>query len=188
MKKTVTLLGIIFVLAALLFAGCAGESAPEPPAAPTPELTPEPTPEEPEFETPVTLPAEVDPVAPSEAEIQAEFATDELLAQFGSYHEFIEPGEEGSPKIILMTNIPVRDFHFVEIVVEIDDDFNIDFYADTVLYTVDELTPDEPFVVTWLNRDEFPHRGISFVDETGLTRFFTIGMGGDGSVWLTELM
>ena len=190
MKKPVKLLGIMLLLLALIglaFTGCAGENVPDPTPAPTPEATPEPTPEG-DFQSPITLPAEVDPIAPSEVEVQADFLTDALLAQFSVYHEFIEPGQENAPLIFFTTNIAVRDFHFLEIGVEIDDDFNIYFYADGVLFTLDELNPDEAFLVTWQSSGEFPHRGISFVDDTGLTRFFTINLGGDGSVWLSEIM
>ena len=182
MKKTVKLFGITLLLLALgglFLAGCT--SPPEPTPAPTPEATPE-------VEVPITLPAEVEPTEPSEVEIHVEPATEALLAQFGSYHAFIEPGEEGAPQILFTTNITVRDFRFVEIGVETDDDFNIDFYVAAVLYTVDELRADEAFVVTWQSRGEFPDRGISFIDDTGVTRFFTLSLGGDGSLWLTEML
>lgn len=182
MKNPVKLLAttlLLFILAGLFLVGCSAAPAPQP--VPTPDA-----------DSPITLPAEIEDEDPAPGlpalAIQARPATEELLAQFNSYRELIEPGEENAPKIILSTDIAVRDFRFLALGVDIDEEFNIEFYAESVLYTIATLTPDEAFVVTWQSRGTFPHRGISFVDETDTIRVFALDLSGDGSIWLTEIL
>jgi len=55
------------------------------------------------------------------------------------------------------------------------------------LYTLDRLTADRPLVVSTTFYGLIPNNGISYVDETGTTRFFAVDMSGeDGSLYLWE--
>lgn len=118
--------------------------------------------------------------------ISVDFATDELLSQYDSYDEFVDPEEEGPQKIIFTSNIAAEDFHFIEIGHEAKDT-TLGIIENRVLYQVGELSPTKPFVVDWTEWGSLPHRGISFKDESGRTRYFYLAMSGeDGSLLLLE--
>lgn len=118
--------------------------------------------------------------------ISVDFATDELLSQYDSYDEFVDPEEEGPQKIIFTSNFAAEDFHFIEIGHEAKDK-TLGIIENRVLYQVGELSPTKPFVVNWTEWGSLPHRGISFKDESGRTRYFYLAMSGeDDSLLLLE--
>lgn len=123
-----------------------------------------------------------------EALITVEYATDEILNSYESVTEFIEFDDEGYQKIIIRPTLLVKDFAFVETGFE-DKDNDIIFHVENILYSLDELTAAEPFVVTWMGWGAIPHRGISFLDENNVQRYFhIIESGMDGSVLLAEFL
>ncbi len=137
--------------------------------------------------TPVEKVAEP-PQKTEEARLSINLATGELLSTYDSLAEFIEFDDEGYQRILITSNVAVKDFKFIEVGFE-ERDSSIVFLENEVLYSLEELTPQEPFLVTWMEWGSIPHRGISFTDETGKTRYFYIGMSGeDGSLFLTEFM
>lgn len=116
--------------------------------------------------------------------INVDYMTDELLNKYNSFDEFIE--DESLPRIIFTTNITVKDFKFIEIDFR-DGDEDFTFFESKVLSSLEELSPEKPFVVTWMEQGTIPHRGISFIDETDTTRYFYIAMSGkDGSIFIDE--
>jgi hypothetical protein len=48
------------------------------------------------------------------------------------------------------------------------------------LFSIDELSPEKPFVVQLLIPGSTPAYGISFVDENGDEKYYTINMSGRG--------
>ncbi|MDL2263972.1 hypothetical protein LJC31_04910 [Synergistaceae bacterium OttesenSCG-928-I11] len=115
--------------------------------------------------------------------VSVEVATEEVLNRYDSYHEFMEFKEEGYQKIVFLTAAPLKAFKFIEIV---RNDIGLPT-AGNALYSLDELRPGEPFVVTWMEWGSMPHRGITFIDGNDQTRcFFISSHGGDGSLVLTE--
>ena len=126
------------------------------------------------------------PPANEKAIVSVDLATDELLSIYDSYFEFIEFEDENYQKIIFTTNIAIKNFRFIEIGFK-DEDTDFTFFENKELYSIEELSPTKPFVVTWLEQGTIPHRGISFMDETGTIRYFYISMSGmDGSLLLVE--
>ena len=122
------------------------------------------------------------------ADVRVQVATEELLNQFAAFHEFIEFDEPGYQRILITTDRVLRDFHFISISMEEFADGELALMAEEFLYTVAEVTPDMPFVVTWMDQGTIPHRGISFRDENGQMRGFTINLSGyDGSIILGDL-
>lgn len=110
-------------------------------------------------------------------------AEEEALSGYDSYHEFIEFEEKGYQRIIFHAAIPLKEFKFIEI---INNDEGLPVKA-RALYSLNELKPDEPFVVTWMEWGSMPHRGIVFIDEDNETRCYFIAMSGDdGSLVLNE--
>lgn len=164
MKQPKTLLFLMLAFA-MLFSGCTNSSTPD-----------------------SDMPESTDPIV-SETEdvsLRVDYATDELLSKYDSFEEFVEFKDEDYQKIVFTTNITVKDFKFIEVAYK-EEDSNISFFENKVLYSLDELSPEKPFIVTWMEQGAIPHRGISFVDETNTTRYFYIAMSGkDGSLLLVE--
>ena len=132
----------------------------------------------------IVLPAERKTLNLSQVVVSAEYLTDKLLSEYKSFEEFVEfPGYQ---KILIKTNMTVKQFKFIEVEFSMDED-SYSFVVKSVPYSISELIPDKPFVVTWLEIGLMPHRGISFVDEYNVTRYFTLSQSGvDGSLILSE--
>jgi len=151
MKKTLAVLLVALFLIGVLGA-CAERSESEEAIPPS------------EAESPVPLSAGV-----TSANVQVHLATDELLSQFDSYHEFYDPDEMGSQRIVITSDKPLQSFSFAELRsaehwpdTERD---GIEPYEMWHLYSLEMLTPEMPFVVNWMHRDFTTHRGISFWSE-----------------------
>ncbi len=56
----------------------------------------------------------------------------------------------------------------------------LQYVIDQELFSVDELTPDKPFVVKMLFVGLFPTYGVTFEDENGQERLYTINAAGIG--------
>jgi len=201
MKKNVTYLAIATILLLFLVAGLTGCTGPggsgQPPSASPPSL---------EFTTPAASPpsleltpwAEPEPPQRPAVYIEVYYVADPIwdqfesqpalvnLDQFASYHEVILSGEEAYTRIVITTEVPLRDFHFVEVDLYFLE--QTEFMWAAILYSMDELTPETPFVASFLEQGTLPHRGIVFFDETfGWYRFFSINVSGyDGSIGLVE--
>ena len=176
MKKNKTLLLFIATFAILLTA-CTNPSKSgtlEPPAPVVPEKEVPPS------------PLELTTTATEEVEISLDLMRDELLDKYASYEEFIEFDDESYQKIIINTNVAVKDFKFIEIGYEEKENSPV-FLENKILYSLEQLSPEKPFIVTWMEQGAIPHRGISFVDESNATRYFYITASGeDGSLVLIE--
>lgn len=175
--KEAKILLIFIATFAILFVGCtnpstSGTSEPLDPVVSEMETAPTPS----ELTTPTT----------EKVEISIDLKRDEFLGKYASYEEFIEFDEDDYQKIVITTNVAVKDFKFIEIGFE-EKEANVVFSENKVLYSLEELSPEKPFIVTWMEQGAIPHRGISFVDETNATRCFYIAASGeDGSLVLVE--
>ena len=74
-------------------------------------------------------------------------------------------------RILFTTSTAVRDFNWIAIGYTKED---MRPYAKTVLHSSEELSPGHPFTVTWKDTGTLPHRGISYRDENGQRRYFTL--------------
>lgn len=131
-------------------------------------------------EQPAPVQAET-PSSPTPSEdlnnIQIDRATDELLDNYISFHEYIN--DEDGDWLILRTDTEIRDFAFIS--VDHDDTGDkLSFLAGETLFPVDELSPEKPFVVKLMIPGSVPAYGISFVDENGVERYYTINLSGRG--------
>ena len=97
-----------------------------------------------------------------------------------------------SEMVFIATNMDVSSFKYIHI--EFDDSYmesNVysPFRIVSELYTMDYLTPERPFAVQWVDVGVIPHRGVSFVDDKGVTRYFSMSYSGyDGSFLLNEFI
>jgi len=100
------------------------------------------------------------------------------LSQVEYYHEFVN--KSGGVRVVFTTESTVQNFRFFS--VEWNNRFFRDYATDydrmykveQVLYTLDALTPNVPFVVTGVGWGgaAIAANGFSFIDENGITRYF----------------
>jgi len=127
---------------------------------------------------------EIPSLLKQKADIQIDHASDERLANFGVPYEYTV--DENGGRIMIRTDIPIKDFAFFEIGYDIEDD-NFKFYPGSILYTIDELPPERPFVVTMYMPEIIPTHGFSFSDGDNTKRNYLIQESGmDGSIFLVE--
>ncbi|MCL2843007.1 MAG: hypothetical protein FWE28_05995 [Oscillospiraceae bacterium] len=178
-KRYVALFGAVLLLITL-FAGCRAEADGSAAVEPLPEVIDQPElPEEPEVQETTETPDDPFEEA-TPANVQVHVATDELLSQFDSYHEFVE--DPDGIRVVVTTDAPVSDFAFTEL--RWDEDVEVVGH----LYTLDTLLPETPFVITWMPQCAIPNRGISFTDTENVFREFSLAVSGyDGSLILSEL-
>jgi len=106
------------------------------------------------------------------------------LSNLESYREFIE-SEEITQRVIFTTDTLIKDFKYLAIDMAEGD---TGFIVEDVICELEELLPEEPFVVTWWTLSTVRiHRGISFVDADGTTKYFAFhASGNDGSLFFIE--
>ena len=129
-------------------------------------------------------------VEPDENFISADYATEELLAQYESYEEFDESEDtENQVKVLFEISTTVKDFRLLMIHLESGEDDSLNFCVHKTCYSKDTISPEKPLVVGTIFEGSFPTRAISFVDDNNKTRYFDLSMSGeDGSIILIELV
>jgi len=176
MKKMIFALVLLSLLGS--FTACAEASDTQDTVVPSPVEAEEPTPEE---TTPIIVAEGV-----TSANVQVHFETEELLASFNSYDEFMETDEVHYPRIVITTETPILDFSFVELnAITIEE--NKAAASPIVLHYQEQLRPEAPFVTRWLPQGEAQHRGILFTDEENQQRLFAIQLGDDNTPFLSEI-
>lgn len=130
------------------------------------------------------------PVSGSEttkAVVCIDYADETLLADSSGFDELIDDDSEYQVKAVLTTNIAVKEFRYVELGFA-EGNGETAFYVADELYSQDELSPERPLVIGMAFAGAIPDRGISFVDETGAIRYYSISMSGEnGSLLLIEI-
>lgn len=116
-----------------------------------------------------------DSVETSSINIQIDIATDELLGEYDSFYEYVN--DEDGERLIIWTDKEVEDFAFISVDYE-DTEDEIAYHAGNILYSIDELSPKKPFVVKLLTPGLVPAYGVSFLDENGVERYYTINLSG----------
>jgi len=111
----------------------------------------------------------------------------DYLSDYDSFHDFYD-GSGVYDVAIIRTDITVRNFKFLEILVEyVDGSF---VYNKTTLFSLNELTPDKPFCFTGiLDVGHFNKKGISYVDSDNKVKTFLIieSLDGSGTLSLMEI-
>lgn len=105
-------------------------------------------------------------------------ATDELMNKYDSSHEYIN--DEDGARLIIWTDEKIKDFAFISVDYEGTGD-KISYLAGDILFSVDELSPEKPFVVKLMIPGSVLAYGISFLDENGVQRYFAINLDGRGA-------
>ncbi len=117
-------------------------------------------------------------------EVQAQWAQD---ARVSHRDIFIADEEEGHTRVLLSTSKGVKDLKVLKLALkDIGNDGKPVFLVKT-LHSQPVLAPGRPLEVVLSFFGTIPAYGISYVDSTGKTRYFSLDMSGkDGSVLLTE--
>ncbi len=120
--------------------------------------------------------------------LKAEFATAELLESTDSYISYEDKKEEYS-KIAYRLSGKVTNFRFLSIEPVDTDKEDGKYKIAKVLHTIEEFDSEKAFVAETAFADVYPMRGISFVDEHGVTRYFTVSdeAVGNGKIFIDEV-
>ena len=121
-----------------------------------------------------------------EPAIQAHWAED-VLDGISDYHEVSVSTAESLARVLLSCEYAVKDFKVLGI--EASPMSNSLSFSTEELYALDELTPDRPLLLNMTFYGLLPSYGVSYVDDSGETLYYSINMSGkDGSVILTEFL
>jgi len=104
----------------------------------------------------------------ADIEITSFDTIDEHLDFYHDYIEFVDPVRESACNILIVPAEPLRDFMWIEL------EHNDGIYIKSNLFAAENIMPDRPFVVNWGRLGSMPHRGISFLDDSGERRYFMI--------------
>ena len=103
--------------------------------------------------------------------------TDEYAAYSGEYEA----------DILYVTERTLRNFKALSISLEDADEDGTAVFAVTELFEENPLTPERPLLVRTSFPGDMPTNGISYTDESGETRYFSVSESGfDGSLILSE--
>lgn len=113
---------------------------------------------------------------------------DDVMAQYDDYTEYVADSSEYEAKVAFVAASKVTDFKVLSLeLVDFKEDGTIKFDSKEI-YSQDELGKDVPLIVTMTFVGEIPNYGISYVDENGETKKYSIGISGyDGLLFLDEI-
>lgn len=105
-----------------------------------------------------------------------------------SYDEYILSEEESAAKVAFFAQKPLKNFCVLNLeFVDTDEDGNVLFQAKS-MYKQKELMPDCPLVVQGVFYGSIPNWGVSYEDETGEVRTYSVSVSGmDGSIVLSPI-
>jgi len=101
-----------------------------------------------------------------EITITIAYATDDFFAMHENYIEFSARGGDPRGGIAFMSNVPVRNFRYIQI-----SGAEIRFIVEKDLFALDELFPETPLIVDWRAMGSGAYGGFAFDDENGTTRY-----------------
>lgn len=135
---------------------------------------------------PVSVPVYEAPASDKEAWVKADYA-DGIVTEATNYDWFTADDSPDSTKVLFMAEGNVRDFKFLSLYCEDVLEDGTPVFTTEELYQTDRLDPERPLLVEMTFWGTIPSYGISYMDQNGETRNFTVEMSGmDGSIHLGE--
>ena len=121
-----------------------------------------------------------------EPAVQVHWAED-VLDGISDYHEVSVSTAEPLARVLLSCEYAVKDFKVLGI--EASPMSSSLSFSTEELYALDELSPERPLLLNMTFYGLLPSYGVSYVDDSGETLYYSINMSGkDGSVILTEFL
>lgn len=113
---------------------------------------------------------------------------DDVMDRYVEYTEYVADSSEYETKVAFVATSRVTDFKVLSLeFVDYTEDGKIKFDSKE-LYSQEELGKDTPLIVTMTFVSDIPNYGISYVDENGQTKKYSIALSGyDGSLFLSEI-
>lgn len=133
--------------------------------------------------TPVSVPA-----VKQNTRVQAAYAEDVLIkyADYDTFDTKVGALDE-KVKVAFMGKGQVRDFKLLSLTLDDVTEDGEPIYGIAEIYAAEQLQANHPLVVDMLFMGSIPNYGISYLDQDGVMRYFTVEMSGyDGSILLTE--
>ena len=111
-----------------------------------------------------------------------------FVAGYQSHDEYVLSEEESAAKVAFFAQKPLKNFRVLNLeFVDADEDGNVLFRAKS-MYQQKELMPDCPLVVQGVFYGSIPNWGVSYEDETGEVRTYSVSVSGmDGSIVLSPI-
>ena len=120
------------------------------------------------------------------ANVTAEYPDDAFLAETDYYFLYDDPEGEFT-KVLFKTDYAVKYFRFFVLETDEENWAQGKMNVGKVLYSLDEFSPNKPFVAEVQFGDTAALRGLSFVGPDGATHFYEIADSGmDGSLIFSE--
>jgi len=110
--------------------------------------------------------------------INVSYADDSFFEKYDAYDSFIQ--NEDSGRIVFTSNVPVNDFSWLSLNMEFDDIDGFIYDIEEELYSLDELNPKRPFVVSWQEVGIMSCFGFSYRDKDGVKKYFVGRVGNYG--------
>jgi hypothetical protein len=111
--------------------------------------------------------------------IEVSYVGESFLKEYDTYDSFIN--DEDLSRIAFISNIPVKDFSWLYISINFDDRRDEFVYEiDEVLYSLKELHPKKPLVVSWTEVGMMSVFGFSYRDKDGQKKYFMGKVGNYG--------
>lgn len=109
------------------------------------------------------------------------------LSRFSAYDLFTASSSEPRVRVLFSTENSVRDFKVLALSFEDIDEKGKMKFAVKELHSLDRLAPERPLVVEMTFYGSIPNNGVSYVDQKGARRRFTVEQSGeDGALFLRE--
>ena len=111
-----------------------------------------------------------------------------FVAGYQSHDEYMLSEEDGAAKVAFFAQKPLKNFRVLNLeFVDADEDGNVLFQTKS-MYQQKELMPDCPLVVQGVFYGSILNWGVSYEDETGEVRTYSVSVSGmDGSIVLSPI-
>ena len=122
--------------------------------------------------------------SPPPVTVKWESEVGEDVSDYKAFHPY---DSSGIQKVVFYTDEIVTDFKVLSLEeTGYDENYN-SVYSIDELYTLEELAPNEPFVVSMIDYEFIPRNGFSYIDKNGRSWRFAISQSGyDGSMILEQ--
>ena len=110
---------------------------------------------------------------------------EEALAGASSYEQFVADTSEYQCSIVFSAKEELKNFSVLALTLEDIDSNGKATFSEKKLHVIKRLAPRHPFLLKMTFMGTIPNYGVSYVDQKGRLRRFTVEQSGmDGSVFL----